>query len=268
MYEMLVKRRNNETKKMDRFVFTLFYFNDYCYRNRFVYYAHGRVAYFTGWTFLGLGKDEWDNLHVIFGFLMVFVAIWHIILNWKPLKKYIFQKESLYALIIVGIIIFGTIKNIQPFKAVSDFENYIKNSWEVNKIGVPIAHGELLTLKEFCKRLGIPLSKAEKILQNEGIKFNESQTLKEIAKLNNTTPVAIYEKIKNLQKNEMTFVPGSGIGRMTLEEFCKKYNINLKKALNILKRKGINAKKDQTLREIAFSHNLTPIDIAQMLKNQ
>jgi len=31
---------------------------------------HGRVAYFTGWKFLGIDKDGWDNLHVIFGFFL------------------------------------------------------------------------------------------------------------------------------------------------------------------------------------------------------
>ncbi|WP_457563210.1 DUF4405 domain-containing protein, partial [Caminibacter pacificus] len=94
---------------------------------------HGRVAYFTGWTFLGLGKDAWDNLHVIFGILMVIVTIWHIVVNWKVLKKYLIAKESLFSLAIVVFIIFGTVNNLQPFKAVSDFEEYVKSLWPQNK---------------------------------------------------------------------------------------------------------------------------------------
>jgi len=50
---------------------------------------HGRVAYWTGWRFLGLDKDQWDSLHTIFGFLMIFFGIWHVILNWNSIVNYL-----------------------------------------------------------------------------------------------------------------------------------------------------------------------------------
>lgn len=225
---------------------------------------HGRVAYFTGWKFLGIDKDGWDNLHVIFGFLMVIVAIWHIVINWKPLKKYLLQKESLIALFTTVVIIAGTLLNLQPFKSVSDLEEYIKNSWEVSKAEIPIAHGELLSLKEFCKKLNIPLSEAVYKLKERGIRFDVNETLKEIAKKNNLTPYKIYEIIKPKQRFE--FRPGSGIGRMSLEEFCKKYQCNVNDTLKKLKSNGIEANKNQTLRKIAISNNLTPIDIVEIIK--
>ena len=226
---------------------------------------HGRVAYFTGWKFLGLDKDAWDNLHVIFGFLMVAVATWHIIINWKPLKRYLLEKESFIALVIVFIVAFGSAKNIYPFKFISDLEEMIKNSWEVNKISVPIPHAELLTLKEFCKKMGIDYEKAKEVLSKRGINFLENETLKEIAIKNNTTPAKIYEMIKNLQRKKTMFILGSGIGKMSLSEFCKKHNISIKEAIKKLRQKGINAKENETLREIAFKNNLTPLDIAQII---
>ena len=139
---------------------------------------HGRVAYFTGWKFLGIDKDGWDNLHVIFGILMVIVAVWHIIVNWKVMKKYLMQKESVFALLITAFISIGTISNIQPFKVVSDFEEMIKNSWEVSKVDIPLVHAELLTLKELCQKLNIPYQSAAKILENKKIIFNAQDTLK------------------------------------------------------------------------------------------
>lgn len=229
---------------------------------------HGRVAYFTGWTFLGLGKDAWDNLHVVFGILMVIVAVWHIVVNWKVLKKYLIAKESLFSLLIVVFIIFGTVNNLQPFKAVSDFEEYVKSLWPQNKYQIPIAHGELLTLNDFCKKLGINETEALKTLKMNGISAELDETLKEIAQKNNKTPVEIYQMIKNSKKEQtvkQTFMPGSGIGRMSLEEFCKKYHIDINKAMNNLKEKGIKADKKMTLREIAFKNNLTPIDIAEII---
>ncbi|GAB6045128.1 DUF4405 domain-containing protein [Caminibacter profundus] len=230
---------------------------------------HGRVAYFTGWKFLGIDKDGWDNLHVIFGFFLVIVAVWHIVFNWRVLKKYLFQKESIFALLIIALVSIGTIKNIQPFKSVSDLEEYIKNSWEVSKSEIPIAHGELLSLEEFCAKLNIPLNEAIKKLKEKGVQFNVNETLKEIANKNNLTPDKVYEIIKpkkNSNSQNVKFIPGSGIGRMSLDDFCKKYSCDANEAIKILKAKGINAKKTQTLREIAFSNNLTPVDIAEMIK--
>jgi len=226
---------------------------------------HGRVAYFTNWSFLGLNKDNWDDLHVVFGILMVVVSIWHTVLNWKVLKKYLFKRESVFALIIILFTSALTIKNVYPIKAIIDFEEYIKNSWEVNKIAVPIPHAELLSLKDFCKKLNIPLDKAINKLQNKGFKFTPTQTLKTIAKNNNTSPAKIYEIIKPANNTTQNF---SGIGRMSLDDFCKKYKCNTQKAIKLLKQKGIKATSSQTLKEIANQNNLLPIDIANMIVNK
>jgi biotin operon repressor len=229
---------------------------------------HGRVAYFTGWKFLGIDKDGWDNLHVIFGFLMVIVAIWHIVVNWKVMKKYLLQKESVFALLIIALVSIGTIKNVQPFKSVSDLEEYIKNSWEVSKSEIPIAHGELLSLEEFCAKLNIPLNEAIKKLKEKGVQFNVNETLKEIANKNNLTPDKVYEIIKpkkNSNSQNVKFIPGRGIGRMILNDFCKKYSCDVNEAIKNLKSKGINAKKTQTLKEIAEDNKITPLDIVKII---
>jgi len=226
---------------------------------------HGRVAYFTGWSFLGLNKDEWDNLHIIFGIVMVIFSIWHIVLNWKPLKKFLFKKEAVFAFIVVLIISIGSIKQIIPFKYVSDFQEYVKSLWPENKFDVPIPHGELLRLDEFCKKLGIDVNIALNKLKKEGIQATKSQTLKEIAINNNTTPAHIYEIIKQ-NSTQLLFI-GSGIGRMSLEEFCKKYNVSLNSAIKKLEKQGFVVRKDETLREIAQKYSLTPLQVAQIIMN-
>ena len=215
---------------------------------------HGRVAYFTGWKFLGIDKDGWDNLHVIFGFIMVVVAIWHIVINWKVMKKYLFQKESLIALSVVLIVGVGSVKNVFPFSLVTSLEESIKNSWEVNKKAIPIAHGELLSLREFCNKLNINLESAVKRLKLKGYKFKLSDTLKEIALKNNTTPADIYEIIKSKNADK------------TLKEFCKENGIDIDLALKKLNQKGIKASKKETLREIADNNGLKPREIVKILK--
>lgn len=49
----------------------------------------GRIANWAIWTFAGLTKEDWGNIHVIVSMLFVITMIWHIILNWKPLIAYL-----------------------------------------------------------------------------------------------------------------------------------------------------------------------------------
>jgi hypothetical protein len=227
---------------------------------------HGRVAYFTGWKFLGIDKDGWDNIHVIFGFFMVIVAVWHILINWKVMKKYLMQKESVFALLVTAVITVGTVANIQPFKSVGDLEEMIKNSWDVNQKAIPVSHAELLTLKEFCGKLNINLNQAVAKLKAAGYKFSVDDTLKVIAKHNNTTPADIYEMLKQPSGNTFQTAPGAGYGRMTLAEVCKKEGVDVDVCLKKLKSKDIKASPQATLREIAFPNGLTPVDIIDMIK--
>jgi len=54
----------------------------------------GRDAHWVNWTFWGLTKDQWGTLHTIGGFLFVIFAIWHIVLNIKPLLAYLAAKAQ------------------------------------------------------------------------------------------------------------------------------------------------------------------------------
>jgi len=190
---------------------------------------------------------------------MVVVAIWHIIINWKVMKNYLFKKESLISIFIVAIIAGGTIFNIQPFKSIMDLEEYIKSSWEEKSL--PFAHAELMPLDEFCQKMNIPLNQAIRNLKAKNIKFKINETLKNISKNNNTTPNKIYEIIKT------SSFAGKGYGRMSLEEVCKKENIDINKAIEILQQNNIKATKEQTLKEIANQNNLMPIDIINIILN-
>jgi len=45
----------------------------------------GRIAREGGWTFIGLGKDAWENLHIYFGFAMIALVTLHLVVNFKPM---------------------------------------------------------------------------------------------------------------------------------------------------------------------------------------
>jgi len=163
---------------------------------------HGRVAYFTGWRFLGLDKDQWGNLHIIFGILISIGAIWHIYLNWKVMKKYLLRKESAIALGISLVIGIGTVANLPPFSWVAEVEEVIKNSWPENKMKPPIPHAELMPLKKLCKKVGIPVPLAVATLKKHNLKFSPEMTLGEIGKENGMTPAEVWELLKPLQPSK------------------------------------------------------------------
>jgi len=42
---------------------------------------HGRVAYWTKWSFLGLEKDQWGNIHIFSGLLFLMAGGFHFYYN-------------------------------------------------------------------------------------------------------------------------------------------------------------------------------------------
>jgi biotin operon repressor len=242
---------------------------------------HGRVAYWTGWRFLGLDKDQWDNLHTVFGFLMVFFGIWHVVLNWSSIVNYIKgkvsslpSKEFWLSAVVAAVVTIGTIANVPPFSFVPEFGEKIKNMWEKPKIEPPAPHAELIPLKKVAKLLGISPEEALKTLKERGIKVTSpEEKLKDIAAKNGITPARIYEILLSAspakqKKMSSTFQPGSGIGRMTLREVCQKLGIPVNKCVEKLKRHGIKATPDKTLREIAFSQGRYPYEIVEILEGK
>ena len=141
---------------------------------------------------------------------------------------------------------------------------------------IPIAHGELMTLSQFCQKLGIPLSEAERLLREKGVKFTPTQTLKEIGKNNGLSPLQIYKIIKPARSTASAgengqpplLQPGSGAGFMTIPQFCQKFGCDPQLAFQYLKKRGIEATPTDTIRQLARSHNLYPYQLAvDILKN-
>ncbi len=239
---------------------------------------HGRVAYWTGWRLLGLDKDQWDSLHTIFGFLLIFFGFWHVILNWKSIINYLrgkagifTSKEFFITTAVVLVVTVGTVLNLPPFKTVIDIGEKIKNSWPKPKTLPPVPHAELLPLRQIAKMTGMSPQEAIKVLELKGIKVKSpEEILKKIALRNRTTPSEIYYILLNAsQKSKaFNFNPGSGMGRLTLKEICRKLQIPPEICLKKLKEHGIVANLNQQLRDIAFKNNKYPYQIIQILQGE
>ena len=230
---------------------------------------HGRIAYWTGWHFLGLDKDQWDNLHIIFGFLMLFFGFWHLLLNWRAIVSYFRTRDFLVATVLSLFVLIGAVADLPPFKNFIDFGEKLKNSWPRPQTLPPAPHAELFPLSKVARMLSLEPSEAVRILKSRGIEVPSPQaTLKEIATLNRTTPARIYEILLSASSRPFSssFQPGSGLGRLTLKEVCQRSGLTLQKCLGILKARGISASPDETLREIAFKNGLYPYQLLKILQ--
>lgn len=87
-------------------------------------------------------------------------------------------------------------------------------------------------------------------------------TLKDIAKNNNSSPAKIYGIIK-LPLSSQT---GMEYGKITLEQICKKKGIDINKAIKKLNKEGIKADPDDKLKDLAFPNKLTPLDIINIIE--
>ena len=57
----------------------------------------GRIAKINNWNFLGFEKSQLENMHTLFGFIMLVLIIIHLSLNYKMFLselKILFKKQS------------------------------------------------------------------------------------------------------------------------------------------------------------------------------
>ncbi len=171
----------------------------------------GRVAHTINWTFLRLGKDEWEALHTVFGFIALPFAVYHLVLNWRPLCHYIASKtrrvwglkrEVVVTLLLTALIFAGTLANVPPFSSIVDLGERLGNSW-TTEVGegqgssqegyyereaerseehelAPLGWGRM-TVQEACEALGVPLTTGLERLQAHGVTASPEDRLSEIA---------------------------------------------------------------------------------------
>jgi len=236
----------------------------------------GRYANWVNWKILGFTKEGWQAIHTVFSYTFVILSIFHLFtINWKAFLSYlkaktqtgVNKKRELYLSSALTLLFFlGIVYSVPPFKYVVDFGEYLKASWEKVEEEAPIPHAELLTLAELAEQL--KLSSVDEITRKltlHKIKFeNTNQTLEEIAKINQTTPLEIYSQIT---KKSGTLQQGSGIGRKTIETFAEEVGKTPDEVMKILQEKGIKAEKGQTLKQIGENNNIPPKDIYELFSN-
>ena len=232
----------------------------------------GRVANWSGWNILGLSKHAWQNQHTIFGFAFALLSVFHLfVINWEAFFAYITTKATKglknpieFSAIILLTLLFGigTQLEMQPFAAVINFGESIKDSWESGISEPPIPHAETMTLEELSLQPALNKT-AEAMLetiQKAGLKANSTtQTLGEIAKENDMQPTELYALIAPAAKHE------KGQGQQQGQRHSQQQGQQQGQQKTELQKEGFGRK---TLEQIAEENGIAPLSLQLALQQQ
>lgn len=170
----------------------------------------GRIAYWMDWTFWGISKTQWGDMHITTSLLFALAGLWHTWLNWRALVSYFQDRvskalalkvELAVALVITVFCTIGGIYKMPPLSYLLDFNAYLKDSWVKTPEDEPvISHAELLPLQSFLQKVDIELEPALAELKKQGIKVHgPDEKLLDISRNNQKSPAAIYKLLKPLE---------------------------------------------------------------------
>lgn len=170
----------------------------------------GRIAYWLDWSFWGISKTQWGDMHITTSLLFALAGLWHTWLNWRALVSYFQDKvskalalkaELAVAAVITVFCTIGGIYKTPPLSYILDFNEYLKESWVKTPEDEPvISHAELMPLKQFLQKVDIELEPALAELSKQGIKVDgPDQKLLDISRKNGKSPAKIYKLLKTLE---------------------------------------------------------------------
>jgi len=246
----------------------------------------GRIAHWTGWRMLALTKDQWGGLHIWFSLIFMIAAGLHLYLNWRSFlsyfrdrirKAFALRTEWVIALLLCGVVGWGTLADVGPFSSLLTWNEAIKRSWETPAVQAPIPHAELMMLSELARKTeGLEIESMVENLQAAGIEVQSPDVvLGDLAKKAGMTPRQLYAIATGQSSATQTGrgrgadrqgqQGGYGIGRLTLRQYCEQQNLDLEKTVQKLRENGFKPEPDMTLREIAATGGVHPSAMRDIL---
>ncbi len=240
----------------------------------------GKIAFWANWEIMGLDKTQWVALHTNLGFLFILSGLAHTLVNWNCIVAYLKNKKKKLkmftadfnlALLITLFITLFTLFELPPIHTVQTYNQSLKNSTAEKYGNPPYGHAESSTLKLFCKRTRIDLKDSIKKLKKANLQSVSAEaTLAEIAQANHMTPQQVYTLIQPAptkeEKREMTSRPGLGFGRKKLSDFCSKYDLDPAATVEGLRKLGIEADLEDSMREIGEKNDMEPHSVFDAIR--
>ena len=241
----------------------------------------GRVAHWTNWTLLGLGKEQWGAVHMTAATLFLVAAGLHLFFNWKVLLGYIrlkrvagfrLKREFAAAVALCAFFVLGTLTGLPPFSNIVQLHDDVKDYWDRASVEAPMPHAEELRLDELAREMDLPVEKVVTALGEEGYDdVSPNMKVARIARANEVAPSAVYQAIRTKHATADSHqtesqIRGPRLGTMTLGEFCSAETLPLDAVIASLTKRGVTAKDTSSLRELATFLNMRPGQLASMVR--
>jgi hypothetical protein len=245
----------------------------------------GRIANWTRWQLMILTKEQWQAVHTLTAVVFLVGGFFHLLkFNWKSFLTHLRKKadagqnlryEMIASLALFLLILAGTIAQQPPFQTIMAAGDSVRQSWEDPASVPPIPHMEEMTLREFAKNIQMEPEKLIQSLQSLGYAAaGQDELLQRLAKRYQRSPVQIYTALKtNTPATAVTHQPaagggggGGGQGFKTLAELATEYGLSSEAAIQNLAAKGIQAKADDKMRDIANRSGRKPYEVIEILK--
>ncbi len=243
---------------------------------------HGRVAFWSNWHFLGLSKEEWDDLHLCSGTLFSLAAVFHLYLNWHTVVVYLKKKIKGLSggpavwgsLALTLFVCISSYFHLPPMQQLIELENKIKQAQTKKYGNPPFGHAELVPVNKLAKFLGIEPKKFVDALRANGIEVaSGKESLKDLARSAGKSPSELFHLAmeyihKGADKNinvRLPSVPPPGTGMMTINDIARTYHVSSQELIRRLRTTGINASPSDTIKEIAQKTHKSPQEIYSVL---
>lgn len=242
----------------------------------------GRVAFWSEWTLWGLGKEQWGALHTNLGFFMMVAALLHLYYNWRPVTSYMKNKARAFrmftpnfnaALGVMALFVGLTVLELPPLAWIQGLRASLE-AGAVRTLGEPpYGHAETSGLRVFLRNVDLDPTLARANLAEAGITVDDPDVvLLDLARANDMSPQALYDLMRGPADRRPTAalpLPESmpqGSGRLTLAEFCAKYNRAPADAVAILENAGLTVDPAQSLKDIAAANGREALDLLDLLR--
>ena len=182
----------------------------------------GRVANWTDWTLLGLGKHDWSAVHMNSVVLFLIAAVFHLIWNWTMFWCYIKKKtgglnlrlEMFLALVIGLVFVSGTLRDLPPFSSLVAANEAIKDHWEAWAAESPFPHADESSLARFADTVGVPVEDLVETLKREGFdSAAPDATVGQIAADKGVAPSELFAVLRERYPAIDQSQRGHGMGR-------------------------------------------------------
>ena len=180
----------------------------------------GRVAHWTGWTMLGLGKEEWSAIHMTLALVVMIASGFHLYYNWGIFWSYITRKaqatlnlkrEMALAILLCVVTVVGTLYGLPPFGTIIQWNDDIKIYWETHSAIAPTPHAEEFSIARLAEEIGMPLDQVMQRLKDAGVAVDDASVkVNDLAAAHGLTPSRLFAIV---QPESRGMIGGNGHGR-------------------------------------------------------